>query len=42
MPEDVTVWAGNTVAAVVLSCGRVVRFDAAPPPVAGAVVEGAA
>jgi hypothetical protein len=42
MPEDVTLWADNAVAAVVLSTGRVVRFDAAPPPVAGAVVEAAA
>jgi hypothetical protein len=42
MPEDVTVWADNTVAAVVLARGRIVRFDAAAPPVAGAVVEDAA
>jgi hypothetical protein len=42
LPEDVTIWAGNAVAAVVLACGRVVRFDAPPRPVADAVVEGAA
>jgi hypothetical protein len=32
LPEDVTIWANNTVAAVVLACGRVVRFDAPPAP----------
>jgi hypothetical protein len=32
LPEDVTIWANNTVAAVVLACGRVVRFDAPPRP----------
>jgi hypothetical protein len=36
MPEDVTIWANNTVAAVVLACGRVVRFDAPAPPAAPA------
>jgi hypothetical protein len=42
MPEDVTIWANNTVAAVVLASGRVVRFDAPPPPAADAVVGDAA
>jgi hypothetical protein len=42
MPEDCVIWRRGLVVAVVLSSGRVVRFDAPPPPAAGAVVEAAA